>query len=429
MSSHHAVTNKIHVEPHLVNKPAPGISYFTPAQDPPSGTALAHDDKPIPKLFKPLKVRGVEFQNRIMLSPLCQYSAPDGHMTDWHIAHLGGIIKRGPGISFCEATAVLPEGRITPEDVGLWRDSQMEPMRRVVEFVHSQGQKIGVQLAHAGRKASTVAPWLSTGDVATEELNGWPDNVYAPSAIPYNERHASPKELTKQDIETLKNAWVAAVKRALAVGFDTIEIHNAHGYLLHEFLSPVTNKRTDEYGGSFENRVRLTLELVELVRNTIPDSMPLFLRVSSTDWLEEVEGFGPEKSWTVDDTVKLAELLVQKGVDVLDVSSGGNHEKQQIKGGPAYQAPAAKRVKDKVGDKLIVGTVGAIADAHLANKLLEVDGLDLAIVGRGFQKNPGLVWSWAEELGVEINVANQIRWGFGGRGKRTTTKPQQGGQK
>lgn len=235
--------------------------------------------------------------------------------------------------------------------------------------------------------------------------------------------------MTKQDIETLKNAWVAAVKRALAVGFDTIEIHNAHGYLLHEFLSPVTNKRTDEYGGSFENRVRLTLEIVELVRNTIPDSMPLFLRVSSTDWLEEVEGFGPEKSWTVDDTVRLAELLAQKGVDVLDVSSGGNHEKQQIKGGPAYQAPAAKRVKDKVGDKLIVGTVGAIADAHLANKLLEEDGLDLAIVGRGFQKNPGLVWSWAEELGVEINVANQIRWGFGGRGKRTTTKPQQGGQK
>ncbi|GME64614.1 NADH:flavin oxidoreductase/NADH oxidase [Neofusicoccum parvum] len=427
MSSHHAVTNKIHVEPHLANKPAPGISYFTPAQEPPAGTALARDGKSIPALFQPLRVRGLTLANRIMLSPLCQYSAWDGHMTDWHVAHLGGIVSRGPGIAFCEATAVAAEGRITPEDAGLWQDSQVEPMRRVVEFAHGQGQRIGVQLAHAGRKASTVAPWLSAGDVATEELNGWPDNVYAPSAIAYNDRHASPKELTAADIKALKAAWVAAVKRALRAGFDAIEIHNAHGYLLHEFLSPVTNKRTDEYGGPFENRVRLTLEIVDLVREHIPDTMPLFLRVSSTDWLEEVDGFGPDKSWTVDDTVRLAELLAARGVDVLDVSSGGIHEKQKIVGGPAYQSPAAKKIKAKVGDKLLVGTVGAINNAKLANSLLDEGGLDLAIVGRGFQKNPGLVWSWAEELGVEINVANQIRWGFGGRGKHTTDQPEKGG--
>ncbi|KAB2580148.1 NADPH dehydrogenase afvA [Lasiodiplodia theobromae] len=429
MSSHHCISGPIHVYPGLVNKAAPGVSYYTPLQSPPAGTALARDGKPIPKLFKPLQIRGLTLQNRIMLSPLCQYSAADGHMSDWHFAHLGGIIKRGPGMAFCEATSVVPEGRITPEDAGLWQDSQIEPMRRIVEFVHSQGQHIGVQLGHAGRKASTVAPWLSSGDIATEELHGWPTNVYAPSAIPYNERHASPKEMTKEDIQNLKDAWLAAVKRALTAGFDAIEIHNAHGYLLHGFLSPVSNKRTDEYGGSFENRIRLTLEIVDLIRANIPDTMPLFLRVSSTDWLEQVEGFGPENSWTVDDTVRLADIVADRGVDLMDISSGGTHPQQKIIGGPAYQSPAAKKVKAKVGDRLLVGTVGAIADAHLANDLLEDGGLDLAIVGRGFLKNPFLVWTWAEDLDVEINTPNQIRWGFHGRGKRTTHDPKTGGAK
>lgn len=258
-------------------------------------------------------------------------------------------------------------------------------------------------------------------------MNGWPDNVYAPSAIAYSERHATPKEMTKADIENLKDAWLAAVKRGLAAGFDAIEIHGAHGYLLHSFNSPVSNRRTDEYGGSFENRVRLTLEIVDLVRANIPDAMPLFLRVSSTDWLEHVDGFGPENSWTVDDTARLAALVADRGVDLLDVSSGGIHPQQKIVGGPAYQSPAAKEVKAKVGDKLLIGTVGAIPDAQLANSLLEEGGLDLAIVGRGFLKDPFLVWTWAQDLGVEINTPNQIRWGFHGRGRRTTRDPKKGG--
>jgi 2,4-dienoyl-CoA reductase-like NADH-dependent reductase (Old Yellow Enzyme family) len=233
-----------------------------------------------------------------------------------------------------EATAVTPEGRITPEDSGLWKDSQIEPLRRIVEFARSQGQKIGIQLAHAGRKASTVAPWLSSGDVADKHVNGWPHNVYGPSAIPYNEKHAMPKEMTKADIENFKKAWVASLKRALTAGFDVVEIHNAHGYLLHSFVSPASNQRTDEYGGSFENRIRLTLEVVDLTRKTVPKDMPVFLRISATDWLENVEGID---GWTVKDTIKLAEVLAERGVDLLDVSSGGLHPKQQIKTGPGYQ--------------------------------------------------------------------------------------------
>ncbi|CZR52306.1 related to flavin oxidoreductase [Phialocephala subalpina] len=428
MSAHQNVPTK-HCETArkggIPNKPAKGISYFTPAQIPPSGTAVEQPDgKPIPKAFTPLKIRGTTFQNRIFLSPLCQYSAQNGHFTPWHMSHLGGIISRGPGLSFVEATAVLPEGRITPEDSGIWQDSQVDGkygLKDVVEFAHSQGQKIGIQLAHAGRKASTVAPWLSFGAIATEDVNGWPKNVKAPSAIAYNKDHADPIAMTLEDIEELKRAWGEAVKRGLRAGFDVIEIHNAHGYLLHEFISPVSNKRTDKYGGSFENRTRLTLEIVELTRKLIPDTMPLFLRLSATDWLEH-DGYDGE-SWTVADSAKLAPLLAEKGVDLLDVSSGGIHPAQKIKPGPGYQAPAAKAIKKAVGDKLLVSAVGSIttgtqAEAILTGKGEESKGeaeLDAVFAGRWFQKNPGLVWSWAEDLQCQIQVANQIRWGFAGR--------------
>lgn len=214
----------------MENRPAPGIPYFTPLQSPPAGAALVTDDNAkVPKLFQPLKLRGLTLQNRIMLSPLCQYSAEDGHYTMWHWTHLGGIIQRGPGLACVEATSVTAEGRITPEDVGLWKDSQIEPLQKVVEFAHSQNQKIMIQLGHAGRKASTVAPWLSGGAVAGKDLNGWPDNVLAPSAIPWNEDHAQPKEMSLEDIESFKTAFADATRRALTAGFDAIEIHNAHG--------------------------------------------------------------------------------------------------------------------------------------------------------------------------------------------------------
>lgn len=399
------------------------MSYYTPLQDPPAGTALiqeGEDLSSVPKLFHPLKLRGALLQNRIMLSPLCQYSAQDGHQTNWHLTHLGGILQRGPCMTTVEATSVTAEGRITPEDVGLWKDSQMEPLKRIVEFAHSQNQHIMIQLGHAGRKASTVAPWLSSGEVAGKDVNGWPDDVYAPSAIAWNDKHAKPKAMTLEDIESFKKAFSDSVKRALECGFDAIEIHNAHGYLLHEFISPVSNTRTDKYGGSWENRVRLTLELVEQTRAQIPKDMPLFLRISATDWLEEAKEI--KESWTVDDTVKLAPMLAERGVDLLDVTSGGNHPAQHPHVGPGYQAPFAKAVKKAVGDKMAVATVGSITEGKQANQLLE-EGLDLVIVGRMFQKNPGLVFAWADELGVEVEMPNQIRWGFGGRGAKGSAIP------
>jgi 2,4-dienoyl-CoA reductase-like NADH-dependent reductase (Old Yellow Enzyme family) len=220
--------------------------------------------------------------------------------------------------------------------------------------------------------------------------------------------------MTIDDIEKLKSDFKDSIQRAVDVGFDTIEIHNAHGYLLHSFLSPASNHRSDKYGGSFENRTRLTLELVDLARATIPKDMPLLLRISATDWLEEAGING----WTLEETVKLSEILAEKGVDLLDVSSGGLHEKQHIHGGPGYQEPFAKAVKDKVGDKMLVGTVGSITNGKQANGYLEDDNLDVAFVGRMFQKNPGLVWAFADDLGVEGRWSNQIRWGFGGRGKK-----------
>ncbi|KAI1478740.1 NADPH dehydrogenase [Daldinia eschscholtzii] len=406
----------------IPNKAAKGVPFFTPAQEPPAGTALdpQPDGSPIPKLFTPLKIRGVTLQNRIMLSPLCQYSAENGFHTPWHLTHLGGIIQRGPGLTMIEATAVQARGRITPNDSGLWLDDHMEGIKRTVDFAHSQGQHIAIQLAHAGRKASALAPWLHRGATAAADVGGWPDDVVAPSAIPFDENHVVPKALTLEEIAQLKLDFVAAAKRAIKIGFDVIELHSAHGYLLHEFLSPVTNHRTDQYGGSFENRTRLILELADELRAVMPADMPLFVRISATDWLEGVEGYTGD-SWKSEDSVRLSTLLVQHGVDVIDVSSAGNHPLQKITRGPGYQAPFAKAIKRAVGDSAYVVTVGTIMSGKQANDLLvggnDADDtpVDIAGVGRMFQKNPGLVWSWAEELHVATYVANQIGWGFGGR--------------
>ncbi|KAF2093414.1 NADH:flavin oxidoreductase/NADH oxidase [Rhizodiscina lignyota] len=406
------------------NAPAKGMSYFTPAQNPPAGTLVkVPEGQKEPKLFTPLKIRGMTMQNRIMLSPLCQYSAEDGHYTMWHMTHLGGIIQRGPGITTVEATSVTPNGRITPNDNGLWKDSQIENLAKIVEFAHSQGQKIMIQLAHAGRKASTVVPWISHRMVATEDIGGWPNNVWAPSAIPFSDTYAKPKEMTKAHIQEFKNAFAAAAKRAVKAGFDAIEIHHAHGYLLHEFVSPVSNKRTDEYGGSFENRTRLTLEIVDLIRETVPKNMPLFLRISATDRLEQHPNRElREHSWKIEDTICFAKILAEHGVDVLDISSAGSHLEQHIPAnpGPAYHAPLAFAVKKEVGDKMAVGAVGSIDTATLAEDLLE-QGLDIVTVGKGFLKNPSLVFAWADELGVTVQMPNQIRWALAGRGGTSRT--------
>ncbi|KZT66247.1 FMN-linked oxidoreductase [Daedalea quercina L-15889] len=399
-----------------INAPAPNVPYFAPAQYPPAGTALdpQPNGKPIATLFKPLKIRGVEFQNRIFLSPLCQYSSENGKPTPWQFAHLGGILTRGPGLTMVEATSVVPEGRITPQDAGIWNDEQMEAWREIVQFAHAQNQKIGIQLAHAGRKASTVAPWIHSRHPAPVSDGGWPDDIWGPSAIPYSEDLPAPKELTKDGIKRIVNAFGAAAKRSLKAGFDVIEVHTSHGYLIGEFMAPVANHRTDEYGGSFENRIRLLVEVVDAIRAVIPPSMPLFVRVSATDWLEESH---PEEHWGIEDTVKLAEVLAAHGVDLLDISSAGLHPAQKFQSGKhrLMHAPLSAAVRKAHGDKILVSVVGMITTGELAQSVLDEGAADVVFVGRQFQKNPGTVWAFAEELGVTIKQSHQIEWGVVGR--------------
>lgn len=413
-------------------KAAEGVPFYTPAQDPPAGTAVdpQPDGAAIPKLFRPLTIRGVTFQNRVFLAPLCQYSCLDGFQQPWNTAaHLGGIVSRGPGLALMEATAVQARGRITPQDAGLWLDAHIPGLAGIVQFAHSQGQKIGIQLAHAGRKGSTAAPWLGGSRHAAADADGWPDDLVAPSAVPYDAGSPTPREFTLAEIEALKADFVRAAQRAVRAGFDVLELHSAHGYLLHQFASPVSNRRTDRYGGSFENRVRLTLEIVEGVRAAIPDAMPLLVRLSATDWLEDHPVFGGQDgsgSWTVRDSARLAALLAERGVDLLDVSSGGSHPEANM--GPigrgAHQVPLSEEIKRAVGDRMLVGAVGAIVGGRQAEDILQGDTpLDVVFAGRMFQKNPGLVWQWADELDIQIYVAGQMAWPFAGRGSRAPLKP------
>ncbi|KAB8073434.1 hypothetical protein BDV29DRAFT_175521 [Aspergillus leporis] len=410
------------------NIAAKGISYYTPAQDPPAGTQLEGDVK----LFSPLTIRGVTFPNRLFLAPLCQYSSKDGYATDWHLTHLGGIIQRGPGLAIMEATAVQKVGRITPQDLGLYEDGQIDPLKRITEFAHSQSQKIAIQLAHSGRKGSAVAPWLSINAMAVKEVGGWPDEIVAPSAVPQEEGvNTIPKTLTLNDIQELKKDFAEAAKRAVKANFDAIEIHAAHGYLLHQFLSPVSNRRIDQYGGSFENRIRLLLEICELVRASIPATMPLLVRISATDWFEYDESLKKEfpESWTLAQSIQLAPLLASAGVDLVDVSSGGVHTKSAIaiKSGPAYQVHFAQEIKKAVGDKLLISAVGGIKTGSLAEEVVQ-SGIDAVQAGRWFQQNPGLVRAFANELGVNVRMATQIDWSFEGRGKGSKKSAKQNGQ-
>ncbi|KAF2430888.1 FMN-linked oxidoreductase [Tothia fuscella] len=393
------------------NVAAPKISYYTPQQHIPAGTAIAPqpDKNVIPLLFQPLRLRGLTLQNRIFVSPMCQYSASNGEHTAWHLTHLGGILKRGPGLTIVEATAVTPEGRITPQDSGLWDDLQIEPLKRLTEFAHSQGQHIAIQLGHAGRKASTVAPCINRKARAGPEIGGWPAEVLSVSDVPYDENTHIPRTITTAEIANFKISFIAAVKRAVAAEFDAIEIHAAHGYLLHSFLSPATNTLPSPYGGSLENRMRLLLEITDLTRAAIPPFMPLLVRIPGQDW---VEGSG----WTSEQNVILGVELSKRGVDLIDVSSGGLLSAQNIISGPSYQASLSAAVKKEVGHVgTLVSAVGMITSGIQAEKILQSGQADVILAGRTFQKNPGLVWQWAEELNTSVRVANQIGWGFGQR--------------
>lgn len=352
-------------------------------------------------LFSPLKIKGITLKNRIVMSPMCQYSATDGFADDWHLVHLGSRAVGGTGLIITEAMAVSPEGRISAGDLGIWSDDHIEPLRRINRFIHSQGAMSGVQLAHAGYKASSAVPW-NGGRYVSVENGGWVP--VSPSATLLSDHQTYSQELSIPDIEKVILDFKKATQRALEAGFDVIEIHAAHGYLLNEFLSPVANHRTDEYGGSFENRVRLLLQVVEAVKEIITSETPLFVRISATDWRED--------GWTADDSVRLAHLLKDAGVDLIDCSTGGFVAPSAIPIAPNYQVPFAEQIKAETGIK--TGAVGLITSADQANEILQTGKADLIFLAREILRNPYFAQNAAYELGEDVEVPVQYL-----RGKRS----------
>ncbi|HZZ39119.1 MAG TPA: NADH:flavin oxidoreductase/NADH oxidase [Acidobacteriaceae bacterium] len=327
-------------------------------------------------MFSPLTFGSVTLPNRIVVSPMCEYSCEDGFANDWHLVHLGSRAVGGAGLVFTEATAVTAEGRISPQDLGLWKDEHIAPLARITAFLHSQGARAGIQLAHAGRKASTHRPWSGEGVVAPE-AGGW-SNVMAPSPIPFSGTYPKPQELDKAGINTISLGFRQAAVRAERAGFDVIEIHSAHGYLLHEFLSPVSNQRSDEYGGSFENRVRLLLEVTDAIRSVWPRERPLFVRISATDYTEG--------GWDLPQSIRLAGLLRERGVDLVDVSSGGNVAAAQVSVGPGYQTSFSEAIRSQAG--IPTGAVGMITDPAQAAHILRTGQADLIFIAREFLRDP-----------------------------------------
>jgi 2,4-dienoyl-CoA reductase-like NADH-dependent reductase (Old Yellow Enzyme family) len=393
--------------------PAEGVPFFTPKQVLIAGSAAdpQPDNKAIPTLFKPLKIKNVTLQNRIGVSPMCLYSADEKfESTIWHQVHYGAYLNYGPGLTIVEASAVSPEGPLSPYDLGIFNDAQAEKLKTIVDYAHSQRQNIAIQIAHGGRKSSGAPPFEHLERAASP--NGWAGKTVAPSAIPYRLGGSlpTPKELSVEEIKRVVKDWGAAAKRAVEIsGFDVIEIHAAHGYLINEFYSGISNKRTDLYGGSFENRVRFALEVVDEVKANIPKDVPLFFRLSSTDMAEE----GKEGAWTLEDSVKLSNLVVERGVDVIDVSNGGNYSDSQARGvAEAMHAGFAREIKKLLGSKALVACVGGLYTAALSNRLIDEGAFDIALVGRGFLRNPALVVEWANELGVRIWNARQVEWAF-----------------
>jgi len=408
----------------LPNKHVPNAREYYPLSTPTAGTALSSNEFPqnrdLPKLFQPLTIRGVTFKNRLWVAPMCQYSSVNGIMTDWHLVHLGSFAIHGVGSICVEASAVVPEGRISPEDNGIWSDEHIPQLKRVVDFVHAQGTIIGIQLAHSGRKGSTRAPWVQVdlsgnnktheSSVATFEEGGWPDQVFAPSDIPFSDAHAKPKALTEQQIIQIEEAFAQAARRAKQAGFDFVEIHGAHGYLIHSFLSPLSNNRTDQYGGSFQNRTRMALNIAKRIRAEVGDSFPVFFRLSGTDWAEfpeEDDTTGEWKQWGVTQSSQLVRRLKeQAGVDLVDVSSGGLWHQQKIPTGPSYQVPLAEYIKQRNPDVLI-GTVGLITDGQQAEDILQEGYADVVRAAREFLRNTDFVLNSATKLGVAVKPANQ----------------------
>src|SRR3569833_1895010 len=348
----------------------------------------------MPHLFCPLKIKNIEFKNRIVVSPMCEYSSTDGFANDWHLVHLVAFAVGGASLVFTEATAVSPEGRISPGDQGIYEDEHIEKLKQITGFIHQHDSYAGIQLAHAGRKASHQIPWEGGEQIPSNADGGW--KTLAPSAIPFTDAEEAPAEIDKAGIEKVKADFKAAAARALKAGFKVIEIHGAHGYLVHEFLSPLSNHRIDEYGGAFENRIRLLLEIIDSVKESWPAENPLFVRISSTDWAEG--------GWTADDSVALAKVLIDKGVDLVDCSSGGNVlAKIPLK--PGYQVEFAEKVKKEAG--ILTGAVGLITEPKQADEIIQSGQADLVIMAREFLRAPHFPLRSTHELGHEINWPEQ----------------------
>ncbi|MDR4308699.1 NADH:flavin oxidoreductase/NADH oxidase [Chelatococcus sambhunathii] len=349
-----------------------------------------------PVLFSPFDVGGLELANRIVIAPMCQYSAEDGRMTDWHLIHLGQLALSGAALLTIEATAVVPEGRITYADVGLWDDATEAAMGRTLEGVRRwSGMPIAIQLAHAGRKASTEKPWKGGGQIATTDPNGWPTE--APSAIPFAETDATPQALDADGLKRVRDAFAASARRAAKLGIDAVQIHGAHGYLLHQFLSPLSNQRTDEYGGSLQNRVRFPLEVFEAVREAFPAERPVTMRLSGSDW---VEG-----GWDAEQTVAFSRELEARGCSAIHVSSGGLHPAQKIPVGPSYQVPLARAVKQAVSIPVIA--VGLITGFEQAEAIVATGDADLIALARTMLYDPRWPWHAAAALGGQVRAPDQ----------------------
>lgn len=345
-------------------------------------------------LFSPYTIKEITLRNRIVVSPMCQYSAVDGMANNWHLVHLGSRAVGGAALVIQEATAVLPEGRISYADLGLWSDEHIPMLKTITEFIRQQGAVAGIQLAHAGRKASAETAW-NGGRQIKEGPNSW--QTKAPSPVPYHEKDSVPQALSVAAIKEIVQSFAAAAARARKAGYEVLEIHAAHGYLIHEFYSPISNLRTDSYGGSFDNRIRFLLEVIDAVKKEWPEHLPLFVRISATEWVPE--------GWSIEDSVSLARILQQKGVDLIDVSSAANIPKAPIPVGPSYQVPLAAQIRREGG--IPTGAVGLITEARQAEDILASGEADLIFLARELLRNPYFPLQAARELGVEINWPRQ----------------------
>jgi len=344
----------------------------------------------MPHLFSPIKIKNIEFKNRLVVSPMCEYSSEDGFANDWHMVHLGSRAIGGGALVIAEATAVSPEGRITAGDLGIYKDDHINKLKQITDFIYEHDAIAGIQLAHAGRKASHEIPWKGGAQIRSDQPGGW--KTVAPSAVSFTENEEAPVVLDKAGIEKVKSDFKAATVRAIKAGFKVIELHAAHGYLIHEFLSPLSNRRTDEYGGSFENRIRFLLEITEAVRSVWPEENPLFVRISASDWTEG--------GWSADDSVALAKILLTNGVDLVDCSSGGNVPNAKIPVKPGYQVEFAEKIKDETS--MLTGAVGMITEAVQADSIIRQGQANLVIMARELLRDPYFPLRAAHQLGHEV---------------------------